>query len=137
VIDFSIKTVVGERFSLSDQRGKVVGVLFLASWCMTCIPETQAWGRLQREYRERGLEVLMVSADPNDRPDDIKRFRLLARSGPDRHWAIDRDSKALVIPFQVRVLDTTLIFDRQGKLVYRDTIPSGYELLKQEIEKLL
>lgn len=135
-LDFSIATLAGERFRLSERRGKVIGVLFMASWCATCVPEAQAWARLAREYEDRGLEVLLVSADPADTPDDLEGFKKLAR-GPERHWAIDRDSTALVLPFQVRMLDTTLIFDRQGRLAYRDEIPTPYARLKQHLEKLL
>ncbi len=135
-LDFSIQTITGERFALAEQRGKVVGVLFMASWCATCLPETRAWGKLQWEYREQGLEVLIVSADPYDTPPDLERFREAAQ-GPERHWAIDRDMTALVAPYQVRSLDTTLIIDRQGRLAYRDGIPTPYDLLKRELEKVL
>lgn len=135
--DFSIVTLTGERFRLSEQRGKVVGVLFLASWCVSCVPETQAWARLQREYGPRGLEVLLVSADPGDTPADLEEFRRFARDTPDRHWAIDRDGTALVVPYQVQSLDTTLIFDRQGMPAYRDAASTRYQVLKRELEKLL
>ncbi len=134
--DFSIQTIDGEPFRLAEQRGKVVGVLFMASWCLSCASETQAWGKLQREYGERGLEVLIVSADPDDTPEDLERFRQMAQ-GPQRHWAIDRDSRALVLPYQVRTLGTTLIIDRQGRLAYRDDSPTPYDRLKRELEKVL
>jgi thiol-disulfide isomerase/thioredoxin len=135
--DFVIETVAGERFRLSDRQGKVVGVLFLASWCASCVLEAEAWGRLQREYGPDRLEVLLVSADPGDTPADLEQFRRWAQGTPERHWAIDQDGRALVLPFGVHALDTTLIFDRQGRLAYRDAVPSPYELLKRALEQLL
>jgi|GEM_PF-1187478 thiol-disulfide isomerase/thioredoxin len=135
--DFSIDTVSGERFTLAAQRGKVVGVYFMASWCSTCVPETRAWGKLQQEYAGQGLEVLIVSADPTDTPADLERFRQAAPGAPQRYWAIDTTGRALVAPFQVRSLDTTLLFDRQGRLAFRDDRPTPYETLKRELERLL
>lgn len=135
--DFSIETVIGERFRLSDQRGKVVGVLFVASWCGSCVAEAQAWGRVQEEYGPQNVDVLFVSPDPQDTPADLARLREWAKGAPEHHWAIDRDMKALVLPFQVRSLDTTLIFDRQGRLAYRDAGPTPFDWLKRELDKLL
>jgi len=134
--DFAIETVDGGRFALADHRGKVVGVLFLASWCASCLVETQAWGRIVQEYGPDRVVALLVSADPADTPADLERFPQQAR-GPERFWAIDRDGRALVLPFRVQTLDTTLLFDRQGRLAYRDTFPTPYETLKREVERLL
>lgn len=130
--DFAIETVDGGRFALADHRGKVVGVLVLASWCASCLVETQAWGRIVRAYGPDRVAALLVSADPAD----LERFRQQAR-GPERFWAIDRDGRALVLPFRVQTLDTTLLFDRQGRLAYRDSFPTPYETLKREVERLL
>lgn len=135
--DFSIQTVDGATFHLADQRGKVVGIFFMAGWCASCVPETQAWARLQQDFGDKGLEVLIVSVDSGDTPASLAEFRRFAREAPARYWAIDKTMQALVVPFQVRSLDTTLIFDRQGQLVYRDAFPTSYDRLKQEVEKVL
>jgi thiol-disulfide isomerase/thioredoxin len=62
----------GETFDLGNWRGKVVVVNFWASWCGPCRSEMPLLDALQREYRERGLIVLGLSADDrHDRKDAL------------------------------------------------------------------
>jgi peroxiredoxin len=48
---------------LEDHRDKLVVVNFWATWCEPCTAEMPTLEALGREYRERGLVVLGVSAD--------------------------------------------------------------------------
>lgn len=135
VPDFALTTTDGGTFRFSEQRGRVVGVFVMASWCGTCIPETQAWERLANERAAQGLSVVAVSGDPGDTADDVRRFAALAKA---QHpiWTLDPKGEFVRL-FQVRSLDTTLIFDRAGQLVYRDAIPTPYEVLRRELDKVL
>lgn len=133
--DFALKTIDGSTFRLSEQRGRVVGLYVVASWCDTCIPGTQAWDRLAGEQGSRGLSVVAVSGDPGDTPDDMRRFAALAKAQRPI-WALDPKGE-FVRQFQVRSLDTTLIIDRAGQLVYRSNIPVSYDVLRRELDKVL
>ena len=63
----------GEPFDLSAMRGKVVVLNFWASWCGPCRSEMPLLEALQRDYRERGVVVLGLSADDrHDRKDALK-----------------------------------------------------------------
>lgn len=134
-LDFAIETVGGGRFVLSEQRGKVVGLFVMASWCASCVAEAAAWGRLQRELRAAGLEVLVVSADPLDTEAELRQFSAWANA-PELTWAVDRRSE-LVQKLEVRSLDTTVVFDRRGRVVFRDEVPTPYEVLRREVEQAL
>lgn len=136
--DFAIETLDGSRFVLSDYRGRVVVVYFMAGWCLTCIPEARALARLYAEYRDRGLEVLAVDAQFDETPADVDRFRrqVGANPPPDYRWAIDRNLK-VVTALGVRALDTTVVIDPQGRIVYRDEVPTPYGTLKQAVEAAL
>lgn len=135
VPDFALSTIDGGTFRLSEQRGRVVGLFVMASWCATCIPETQAWERLAGERGAQALTVVAVSGDPGDTEADVQRFAALAKA---THpiWTLDPKAE-FVHQFQVRSLDTTLIFDRRGQLVYRDAIPTPYDVLRRELDKAL
>lgn len=132
---FAITTLDGERFELSDKRGEVVAFYFMAGWCGSCIPEAQVWSELYPAYEDEGLEPLMVSVDPNDTRKTIEGFR---HAGGIRRlpWAIDRTGE---IPrsFGVRSLDSTIIIDREGRVAFRDSAPTGKETLKRELEEAL
>ncbi|QYJ15047.1 Thiol-disulfide oxidoreductase ResA [Rubrobacter xylanophilus DSM 9941] len=133
--NLSIKTLDGEEFNLKDKRGEVVALYFMAGWCGSCIPEARAWSELYPEYRDKGLELLVVSADPNDTPQTIERFR---RAGGIRElpWAID-ETGGFTRSLGVRALDSTIVFGKDGEVVYRDAVPTGRQTLEQEIEEAL
>lgn len=134
-IDFSATTLDGAEFNLSDKRGEVVALFFMAGWCGTCIPEGQAWSELYTAHKDEGLQVLMVSADPNDTPQTIDRFREAGeiKSLP---WAIDKTGE-VSRSLNVRALDSTVIIDRDGRIVYRDAASTSYETLENELEEVL
>jgi thiol-disulfide isomerase/thioredoxin len=131
--DFSVPTLDGNTFALSKQRGKPTAILFMAYWCTRCIPEATALGQLQREYGDR-VSLVALDADPSSTPELLAQFKQAAGNGANI-WAFDVSGK-VVTTFQVAALDTTLILDREGHLVYRDEYPTPYQTLKNELLKL-
>jgi peroxiredoxin len=61
--DFTLSDATGRVVTLSDFRGKVVLLNFWATWCVPCSAEVPLLVEFQREYRDRGFEVLGVSLD--------------------------------------------------------------------------
>jgi peroxiredoxin len=133
--NFTATTLAGEEFDLSEKRGEVVALYFMAGWCGSCIPEAQSWSKLYPEYKDKGLNLLVVSVDPNDTPQTIERFRE-AGSIDSLPWTIEETGK---IPqsLSVRSLDATVIIDRDGQIVYRDAGPTPRETLESELEEVL
>ena len=69
--DLTFSTIDGGRFRLSEQRGHVVGVFVMASWCDTCVPSAAAWDRLLADDGPRGLAAIGISGDPGDTAADV------------------------------------------------------------------
>jgi peroxiredoxin len=61
--DFALKAMDGYNYRLSEYRGKVVAVVFWASWCGACRHELERLQRLGDIYGEAGLQVLGVAVD--------------------------------------------------------------------------
>lgn len=131
--DFSVPTLDGGTFTLAEQRGKPTIVFFMAYWCGTCVPEGRALAQLQREYGDK-ISIVALDVDPSSTPDALTRFKEMADNGPFT-WAFDTGQK-VTAAYEVAALDTTLILDREGHVIYKDQWPSPYQTLKDELVKL-
>ncbi len=77
----------------------------------------------------------MISTDSQDTRRDIEDFRQRGDVGP-LPWAVDQKgeiSRAL----GVNALESTVILDREGEIVYRDAEASDYESLESELRGVL
>lgn len=58
----------GQIVNLARLRGKVVLVNFWATWCAPCEAEIPVFSNWQRQYGERGLQVIGISMDDSEKP---------------------------------------------------------------------
>lgn len=131
--DFTVPTLDGGTFTLANQRGKPAIVYFMAYWCGTCIPEAQALAQLQKEYGD-AVSIVVLDIDPSSTPDALVNFKQAANDG-DYIWAFD-EGQAVTNAWQVQALDTTLILDSEGHVIYRDAAPTRYQILKETLVEL-
>lgn len=132
--DFTVPTLDGKTFTLSAHRGQPVILYIMAYWCGTCVPEAQALDRLHQRYRDRVI-VVALDVDPSSTPERLQKFRQFV-GNPDYVWGFDVGN-AVARAYRVRTLDSTFIISQGGKLAYTDTIPTAYETLEAQVEKLL
>ena len=70
------RTFGGEAIDLAALRGKLVVLNIWASWCGPCRSEMPALDALYRDYRDRGVVVIGLSADDrHDRKDAFEAAR--------------------------------------------------------------
>jgi cytochrome oxidase Cu insertion factor (SCO1/SenC/PrrC family) len=124
---FSVATVNGPHFSLAAQRGHPVVLYFMAAWCTSCLPESQALGQLQQKYGD-GVRIVLVDIDPKqDSPSALRSF-VDRSSGPSRYWVLDSGG-TITTAFGVQTLDTTYVIDKQGGIAYSNNHPIDYATL--------
>jgi peroxiredoxin len=59
------KTIDGNDLTTTAWKGKVILVVFWATWCNPCVGEVPRVKEIYAEYHAKGLEVLGVSSDYN------------------------------------------------------------------------
>jgi cytochrome c biogenesis protein CcmG, thiol:disulfide interchange protein DsbE len=111
---FSIATDQGPTVGRNDFKGKLLVLNFWASWCQPCLEEWPSLNEFARRYKDKGVTVLAVSVDRNE-----KRYRdFLARNKPEFLTARDPDTN-ISASYGTFAYPETYIINQQGKVVYK------------------
>ena len=120
VPDFSAKTPEGEELALSDvlQQGKYTLIDFWAAWCAPCRRENPNLVRLYEEYHDKGLEILGVSLDRNEKEwlGAIEKDKLTWHQISNLQFWDDPIAKE----YNIRAIPASFIVDSEGKIVGKD-----------------
>lgn len=105
----------GSRFDLADRRGRAVLLNLWATWCPPCRAEIPELQRLHERYAPSGFEVVGVSVDEGG-VETVRQF--VTERKVTYPIILDPEGKLASI-LQTSVLPTTLLLDRQGKIVWK------------------
>jgi peroxiredoxin len=112
--DFVLKDLSGKKFSLSEQRGKPVLIIFGTTWCSTCRSEIPRYKYFHETYGPRGLVV--VNIDIQESQDKVSRFAEKYQLP----YRVLLDEKGLVAEaYQIVGVPTMLLIDQDGALISR------------------
>ncbi len=130
----------GLRALRKNDSGKVRLVGFWATWCAPCVAEFSEFVTMNRMYRHRDFEMVMVALNRPDEEKDVLGFlkkqqasnRNLLFASPDRDKLIDAfdPSWAGPVPF-------TVLIGPDGKELYREVGSVDTLALKRAIVKAL
>jgi thiol-disulfide isomerase/thioredoxin len=115
-MDFSLPLLDGGARSLKDLRGKVVFLNFWATWCGPCRAEMPSMENLYSHLKSRGLEMLAVNLQEENK--DVAAF--MKQNNLSFPVALDRNG-SIGDFYGVRAIPTTIIIDREGKMLSRIT----------------
>jgi thiol-disulfide isomerase/thioredoxin len=113
--DFTLEDANGKSVSLRDFRGKVVIVDFWASWCGPCRAQMPYLQDLHQKLADKGLVVLGL-----DIGEDSETVTEFARQGAYTFTLLLGGEPDVDTSYYVGAFPTTLVIDRQGKIIYRD-----------------
>jgi thiol-disulfide isomerase/thioredoxin len=122
--------------------GRPLLINFWATWCVPCRKEFPDLVKIDADYRGRGLEFILVSADDvSDIKTTVPKFlrRMRATSMP-AYLLNAADTEAAIAqvdPEWGGELPATFLFDRQGKLAYRHFGIIKDAELREAINKVL
>lgn len=127
-------TLDNRQVRLQDLQGKVVMVIFWATSCSICMSEMPDLVRTYRQYQPRGFELIAV-AMAYDAPGDVRKFA----SGKGLPFPVVLDtSGALARSFnETKVVPTTFLMDKKGKLVSQTRGAIDFAKLRQYLDGAL
>jgi len=130
-VDFTLQDIDGKRWSLAEQRGRVMLVNYWATWCPPCRQETPGLVRLATEYRGKGVEVVGITLD-----EDLTAVREFVA---EYHvsYPILLPSNASNLTTMIESIPVTLLHDRQGRVAKRYVGAVAEATLKRDVEQLL
>ena len=110
--DFTLMTLDGQPFKLSDQKGKVVIINFWASWCGPCRTEAPALESLYEQYKDKDVEFIGITYA--DDPKDSQAF--MAEYGMSYPVAEDGKSNVSKQLYHIQGVPETFVIDKQGNI---------------------
>ena len=141
--DFTLRTVQGDLFNLSDYKGKVVLLNFWGTWCGPCRREIPDFNKLHDKYQKDGLEIVGITITSGS-PERIYNFM--------KEWDIEYTILTDIEDYEtqrvtayygraigqpITGLPTTLIIDRGGYIVKGYIGPRNEEIFYQDLKPYL
>lgn len=111
-LNFTLPMLEGGQSRLADYRGKVVLLNFWATWCAPCRREMPGIQSLWERYKDKGLMVLAVSEDDDNRK-QVAAF--IAKNRLHFPILLDHDFK-IADNYLLPGLPTTYLIGRDGTI---------------------
>ena len=61
--EFELNSLSGNQIQLKDYRGQIALLNFWATWCAPCVKELPFFEKINTEYHNQNVEVILVSLD--------------------------------------------------------------------------
>nr|WP_207146500.1 TlpA disulfide reductase family protein [Ectothiorhodospira mobilis] len=130
----TLPTLEGGTLDLEGHQGRPLVVTFWASDCSGCLEEIPHLNALQREYGQRGLEVIGIAMH-YDPPAEVARTA--ERRGIGYTVALDRRGEAAEAFGNVQLTPTTFLISPGGRIVYQKMGPPDWERVQGRLEDWL
>ena len=116
---------VAKPVNLEQFKGKVIFLNYWATWCPPCIAEMPNLQALYEQYSQNDkIRFVMVSRDQE--PEKARAFiRRKEYTFPSYWLAAPRPQ-----PLRSNVLPTTIVIDKEGKIVIKETGMANYNTME-------
>ena len=141
--DFTLRTVQGELFKLSENRGKVIMLNFWGTWCGPCRREIPDFNKLHAKYQKDGLKIVGITITSGSAKNILEfmndwdmEYTVLTDIDNNETQKVTSDyGRAIGKP--ITGIPTTLIIDQEGYIVKGYIGPRSEEVFYKDLHPLL
>lgn len=128
--DFTLTDTEGNTFSLSDFRGKVVVLDFMATWCGPCKDLINTLKSISITHPE--VVIISIDIDTTETNQKLKDFKEECEA----NWifALDTKVEAVSVKYNAVGIPKTVIINPKGEIAFEHVGDLSYSELSQEIE---
>lgn len=131
--DFTLTSIDGEEFKLSDNFGKVIVLDIMTTTCPACIEEMEHLRGIYNRYSPDDVMIITIDIESSDSNGDLMAFK----SQHGDNWTFARDIDGVANKYKVSYIPTMVIIDRDGIIRYHGAGELSEHRLSQEIDKLI
>jgi len=123
--DFRLTALDGKQVALSDYKGRIVVMSFMASWCPFCNAAAPYFEQVNKKYRSKGVETFIVDVHEQKTPisEFVKKHALTCSVALDTEGKITTlyappPTVAPELKREETMIASFLIVDRQGTIQF-------------------
>jgi peroxiredoxin len=125
----------GAQQTLSEIRGKPLMVVFWSPSCVICMQEVNQLNQLYRDFQGGHHFQLLAISMPYDRPDQV--IQTSTRMGMNYPVYFDLKKEISRAFGNIVATPTLFLLNSQGKISYRHSGRSDFELIGKKLKKLI
>ncbi len=130
---FDLTTVNGTRVTLEDLLDRPVVIEFFATWCPSCIKNTEHLNRLVDRFGDR-VNIISIGVDPWESSTALESFI----EANDVTWPVAVDEQGRVSQaYHVGSLSTEVLVSPAGAIVHTETGVADHERVVAVLEDVL
>lgn len=130
-IDFTFTDVTGKKYKLSDFKGKVILIDFMAIWCGPCEKQVNILKNLYPMFSGKVI-FLSLSVDSSDTLEKLKSYK-------ENHkipWMVGRAPEA-ADKYGITAIPTIVIINKNFKIVFKSVGVTSEDTLRNVLSKAL
>lgn len=126
-----------ELIKTKKDRATLVNVW--ASWCGPCIEELPLLVKLRQEYKDKGFNLILYSADKTSDREAALQFLEMQKVDFTNYFKgdISLEEIEILFPGWEGVLPVSVLFDEQGEILQKWMGTAPYEEFKTVVEQAL